>query len=49
MTDPIPTTAADVDGDFDATASPPPPDGDPGHLAENDEWAQIVARAEGTP
>ena len=46
MTEPIPTTAADVDRDFDATASPPP-DGDPGHLAKNDEWAEIVAQAEG--
>lgn len=45
MTEPIPTSAADVDRDFDANASPPP-EGDPGHLAELDEWAAVVARAE---
>jgi hypothetical protein len=47
VTDPapaIPTTADDVDHDFDANASPPPP-GDPGHLADAEEWAEIVARA----
>lgn len=45
--------------DFDATASPPPGSGrrglhagadeygDPGHLLAEDEWAQVVARAEG--
>ena len=54
----VPVTAADVDHDFDANASPPPGSdrhglvadpnaADPGHLAENDEWAEIVARAEG--
>lgn len=55
----IPVTAEDVGVDFDATASPPPGSGrrglaaddgdygDPGHLADDDEWAAIVARAEG--
>lgn len=54
----IPVTADDVDTDFDATASPPPgtsrrgvtadPDAaDPGHLTTPEEWAEIVARAEG--
>lgn len=57
----IPTTADDVEHDFDVAASPPPgrprvrsllaragdDHADPGHLAEDDEWAEIVARAEG--
>lgn len=55
---PIPVTADDVGEDFDATASPPPGwarreltaghwSEDPGHLMSDDEWAAVVARAEG--
>lgn len=54
----IPTTADEVDYDFHANASlapgsrkralrPMPSDLDPGHLATDEEWAEIVARAEG--
>jgi len=58
MADNIPVTAADTGYDFDANASPPPGSArrglvadpaaaDPGHLATPEEWAEIVARAEG--